>query len=282
VEPVPKSSKLSCSVNTCLVQAPRRDPPPPIPVQISSPPFPAVPAPFPRFLPAPQSFQFVQQGAASLTSAPPSECSAPSVSSSRRAPSILTVASTAPPPIQTLPRSVEAFLQARTTPSPAPADAAALRSEVLLQAIAALKASLQATTAGQEAVKAQATESGGRQRKAPRCKFCGNAGHLIKDCEEVEGYILIGKCKCNKSGRIVLPSGAEAPPPRTNSRTLRERFEDHHQLQAAVSGPYRAEVAIQQSPGPPQARQAAPVGARATLNPLAPEAKHPVVNSEAL
>jgi len=56
---------------------------------------------------------------------------------------------------------------------------AAAKSEVFLQAIAALKASLQATTAGQEAVKAHATAPRGRQKKVPAAsKFCSESGEI--------------------------------------------------------------------------------------------------------
>ncbi len=61
-----------------------------------------------------------------------------------------------------------------------------------------------------------------RRKKAPRCKFCGNTGHLIKDCEEAKEYILIGKCKRNTFGRIVLPSGTDIPQ-EIDCKTLQER-----------------------------------------------------------
>ena len=112
--------------------------------------------PFRTFCPLHSHFNFAQQGAASLTSALPSQCSAPSISLSHRDLLPLTVAPAAPPLIPIPPRTAKAFLQARTTPSPTTATTAAAESEALLQAIATLKGSLQVTTAGQEAVKADA------------------------------------------------------------------------------------------------------------------------------
>jgi hypothetical protein len=194
----------------------------------------------------------------------------------------LTIAPASPSLIPTPPRTTETFLQARTLPSPVPASTASAKSEVLLQAIEALKASLlQTTTAGQEEVKAPAKVRRARLKKEPRCKFCGKSGHLIKDCKEAEEYILIGKCKQNMSGRIVLPSGAVAPSG-TSSRTLQQRFDNYHQqnpgLQAAISRPPQDDAANQQSLGLQEARQATPAAAGAPPGPPAPEPKYPAAN----
>jgi hypothetical protein len=84
------------------------------------------------------------------------------------------------------------------------------------------------------------------------------------------------------TGRIVLPSGADAPPPKPNCRTLWERFEDHHQqntgLQAVISRPQQEDAANQRSPRPPEAKHTAPVAARATPDSPASEAESPAAN----
>jgi hypothetical protein len=105
---------------------------------------------------------------------------------------------------------------------PAVANVADPKSKALLQAIATLEASLQATMAGQEAAKVHVTASKARQKKAPRCKFCGKTGHLIKDCEEADEYVLTGRCTRDTFGRIVLSSGVKVPP-EVGCKTLQER-----------------------------------------------------------
>ena len=105
---------------------------------------------------------------------------------------------------------------------------------MLIQAIEALKASLQAMSAAQQKVKAPTTVRRARQKKEPRCKFCGNTGHLIKECEEAEAYVLKGRCTRDKSGKIVLSSGAEVPP-QTIGKTLQERCDRYHQQNTGPS-----------------------------------------------
>ena len=121
--------------------------------------------------------------------------------------------------------------QAQRALSPAPADTAAAKCKALWQTIAALKASLKTFITGQETVRADVAAvllPGARQKKAPCCKFCSRAGHVIKACEEAEEYIHLGKCKRNPSGTIVLPSGAEIPCA-VNCKTLQERTNKYHQ-----------------------------------------------------
>ncbi|KAF8488566.1 hypothetical protein F5888DRAFT_1809614 [Russula emetica] len=232
-DPAPKTSRSEVQAAACLVYRPRQDLPPPIPVQTSITPSPVVLAPFQPFPPAPQSFPSAQQGTASAlsTSAPPSQCDAPPASSTRRNLLLLSVASATPSAIRTPPRPIEALQQAQTAILPAPVKAAAAKIDTLLQAIEALKASLQAIISGQRTAEAHAIVQRARQKKAPHCKFCGKAGHIIKECEEVDEYLL--KCKRNTSGRIVLSSGAEVPHG-INCRTLRECCDAYHRQNPTI------------------------------------------------
>ncbi|KAF8494895.1 hypothetical protein F5888DRAFT_1805212 [Russula emetica] len=232
-DPAPKTSRSEVQAAACLVYRPRQDLPPPIPVQTSITPSPVVLAPFQPFPPAPQSFPSVQQGTALSTSAPPSQCDAPPASLTRHDLLLLSVASATPSAIRTPPRPIEALQQAQTAILPAPVKAAAAKIDTLLQAIEALKASLQAIISGQRTAEAHAMVQRVRQKKAPHCKFCGKAGHIIKECEEVDEYLLTGKCKRNTSGRIVLSSGAELPHT-INPRTLQEYCDAYHRQNPTI------------------------------------------------
>jgi hypothetical protein len=45
----------------------------------------------------------------------------------------------------------------------------------------------------------------------PKCNFCGVQGHFMRECEIVNEYICLGKCKCSIEGKVVLPSRATVP-----------------------------------------------------------------------
>jgi hypothetical protein len=49
------------------------------------------------------------------------------------------------------------------------------------------------------------------QSNAGKCNFCGEPGHFMHDCEVVNEYVQLGKCKHNHENRVVLPSGATVP-----------------------------------------------------------------------
>jgi hypothetical protein len=239
-----------------------------------------VPAPISQSPPGPQSFQPDQQSTALPIRAPSFQYPAPPVPPPRRTLLHLSAAPATALAIRTAPGTAEAILQAQTTPPPAPVNAAAVRCKVLLQAIADLKASLQATSAGPKAVRAHATVPGARDKKAPRCKFCGKAGHLIKDCKEADKYILAGKCKRNASGRIVLSSGADITCG-TDCKTLQDRCDKWHRqnpgLQAAIPRPHPDNLADPpQRPVSQEAPQAFPQTSRAT-NPTT-ETRHPMAS----
>src|SRR5258708_38643989 len=119
----------------------------------------------------------------------------------------------APLTVLTPPCSTDTPLQEQRALSPALADTVAAKCEALWQTIVTLKASLQMFITGQETVKTEVTVllPGARQKKAPCCKFCGRARHVIKACEEAEKYIHLGKSKCNPLGTIVPPPAAATP-----------------------------------------------------------------------
>ncbi|KAI0272806.1 hypothetical protein BGY98DRAFT_1099804 [Russula aff. rugulosa BPL654] len=121
--PAPTAVNVPHLANAHLVWPPRHNQPPPLPALTLTPPASVVLAALSQFPPAPQRFQLAQQGAASLASSLPSQCSALFVSSPRRDLLHLTVAPAPSLAIKTPPRAAEAFLQARTTLSPAPAPA---------------------------------------------------------------------------------------------------------------------------------------------------------------
>ncbi len=188
----------------------------------------------------------------------------------------------APLTVLTPPCSTDTPLQEQRALSPALADTVAAKCEALWQTIVTLKASLQMFITGQETVKTEVTVllPGARQKKAPCCKFCGRAGHVIKACEEAEKYIHLGKCKCNPLGTIVLPSGAEIPHA-VDCKTLQECANKYHQWKcssqaAAAKQTQENKVAKQWSSVLPRAVQAAP-----SATPLTPEASHPTANKVA-
>ncbi len=109
VDPVPKTPRLPCPADACLVQHPRHVPPPSIPEQTSSLPAPVVPAHFPQFPPTSQSFQLARHGAASLTTALASQDSAPLVPPPRDIVSLSTQPTDAPPSFQVPPQAAPAF-----------------------------------------------------------------------------------------------------------------------------------------------------------------------------
>jgi len=43
------------------------------------------------------------------------------------------------------------------------------------------------------------------------CNFCGETGHIMRNCLLCQEYITAGKCKRNTEGKIVLPTGAFIP-----------------------------------------------------------------------
>lgn len=43
------------------------------------------------------------------------------------------------------------------------------------------------------------------------CNFCGELGHYIPECTEVEKYMQEGKIRKNADGRVVLSTGAFVP-----------------------------------------------------------------------
>jgi hypothetical protein len=49
------------------------------------------------------------------------------------------------------------------------------------------------------------------QSNTGKCNFCGKPGHFMHDCEVVNKYARLGKCKCNHENWVVLPSGATVP-----------------------------------------------------------------------
>jgi hypothetical protein len=49
------------------------------------------------------------------------------------------------------------------------------------------------------------------QSNAGKCNFCGEPAHFMRDCEVVNKYTHLGKCKCNHENWVVLPSGATVP-----------------------------------------------------------------------
>ena len=98
---------------------------------------------------------------------------------------------------------------------------------MLTEAIATLKAGLEATLSAQQSTESCAPEPKAAQSQDERCKFCRSAMHLEEECEEADKYILAGKCKRNVFGKIVLPSGAEVPQ-HIKGKCLHERFEEYH------------------------------------------------------
>ncbi len=117
--------------------------------------------------------------------------------------------------------------------TPTQADTADARLQVLFQAVTALGADLQSFIEGQEVIKPQAAVQRTRQKKGPCCKFCGNIGHIIKACQEVDKYVCIGKCKQDIAGRIVLPSRADIPYV-ADCKTLRQCCDEYHQQKPSL------------------------------------------------
>ncbi len=160
------------------------------------------------------------------------------------------------------PTRLEALQQAQTAPTLTQADTADARLQALFQAVAALGADLQSFIEGQEVIKQQAVVQRTRQKKGPCCKFCGDIGHIIKACQEVDKYVCIGKCKQDIAGRIVLPSGADIPYA-ANCKTLQQRCDKYHQqkpsLQAGMIRLRQNDVASWWNLGLQESRQATPV-----------------------
>jgi hypothetical protein len=73
------------------------------------------------------------------------------------------------------------------------------------------------------------------QDQGSKCNFCGEIGHFMRDCEVVNEYARMGKCKCNHENRIVLPSGATVPRSITGA-WLRDRIDEYHQLNPNQQG----------------------------------------------
>ncbi|KAF8064461.1 hypothetical protein FPV67DRAFT_1419763 [Lyophyllum atratum] len=67
----------------------------------------------------------------------------------------------------------------------------------------------------------------GRTLRPGDCTMCGQPGHFINECPEVEAYTQQGKCRRNAEGRVVLPSGAYIPRA-IRGRNLKERFDEYH------------------------------------------------------
>ncbi len=122
---------------------------------------------------------------------------------------------------------LEPLQQAQTAPTLTQADTAETRLQALFQAVTALGADLQLFIEGQEVIKQQAVVQRTRQKKEPRCKFCGNISHIIKACQEADKYVRIGKCKQDIAGRIVLPSRANIPYA-ANCKTLRQCCDEYY------------------------------------------------------
>ncbi len=282
----PRMAKSAGQADAHPRQSPRHDPPPPLPAQTSQPSTRAVLTALRPFPLAPQSFPSVAQEAASQTSALRSQNSAAYTPAARQDLMHQAAAPIAPLTVSTPPCSTDTSPQAQRALSPAPADTAAAKCKALWQKIAALKASLKTFITGQETVRADMAAvllPGARQKKAPCCKFCGRAGHVIKACEEAEEYIHLGKCKCNPSGTIVLPSGAEIPRA-IDCKTLQEHADKYHQWKcssqaAAAKWPQDNKVTKQQTSVPPRAVQAAPSATPPT--PPTPEASHPTASKVA-
>jgi hypothetical protein len=49
------------------------------------------------------------------------------------------------------------------------------------------------------------------QSNTGKCNFCGEPGHFMCNCEVVNEYARLGKCKHNHKNRVVLPSGVTVP-----------------------------------------------------------------------
>jgi hypothetical protein len=49
------------------------------------------------------------------------------------------------------------------------------------------------------------------QSNTGKCNFCGEPGHFMRDCEVVNEYVWLGKCKRNHENQVVLPSGVTVP-----------------------------------------------------------------------
>ncbi|KAG5633825.1 hypothetical protein H0H81_005018, partial [Sphagnurus paluster] len=65
----------------------------------------------------------------------------------------------------------------------------------------------------------------------PECYFCGEAGHQIRECTQVEPSIQSGRCKRNTENRIVLPSGARVPN-NFPGKNLCEKLDEYHRRNA--------------------------------------------------
>jgi hypothetical protein len=73
------------------------------------------------------------------------------------------------------------------------------------------------------------------QSNAGKCNFCAEPGHFMHDCEVVNEYVQLGKCKCNHKNQVVLPSGATVPRSITGV-WLCDRINEYHHLNLNQQG----------------------------------------------
>nr|GAT45998.1 predicted protein [Mycena chlorophos] len=84
-----------------------------------------------------------------------------------------------------------------------------------------------ATQAQQQSAPRQNNNTYNQPAAGNECNMCGNIHHFIRNCEVVDEYTRLGKCKRDTNGRVTLPSGAFVPS-RIAGKYLKDRIDEWH------------------------------------------------------